>query len=454
MLIEKIKQAGVVGAGGAGFPTHAKLNAKADCFIVNAAECEPLIETDKYICRNHADELIDTITKVGAHLGAQRLVIALKRKYKREISSLKAAISKAQANIELFLMDAFYPSGDEQVLVQMVTGNSVPERGIPLAVGCVVDNVGTLIGISDALKDIPVTHKYLSVVGEVPTPVMLHVPIGTSLLDCMRAAGMAMDDMDIIVGGPMMGKVYTSFGEIAQQTVKKTTGNIIVLPKGHYLAQQSKKTLTNIIRQSQFACLQCRMCTELCPRYQTGHQIRPHMIMRGMFREHLIEDVDVYTQMFGEAANCSSCGLCEMYSCPMKLSPRKVNDYIKTRLREKQIDVPKNQNPIVRTNMLYAKAPTARLEARLGLRQYSGLHADDTCIELTPERIQIAYSQHIGAPANPVVKVGDKVSTGDLIAEAPENSLSARIHSGIAGIVEEVNENGIIIRNESINWNH
>ena len=151
-LTEAVKAAGVVGAGGAGFPTHVKLSAKAECFLVNAAECEPLIETDKYLCRTFPDRVVAAAVAVAGHLGAKRTVIALKGKYHAEITALEGAISRSGAQVELFRMKTFYPAGDEQTMVQQVTGRSVPERGLPLDVGCVVDNVGTLLNIQDELR--------------------------------------------------------------------------------------------------------------------------------------------------------------------------------------------------------------------------------------------------------------------------------------------------------------
>ena len=187
-LTEAVKAAGIVGAGGAGFPTHVKLNAKAECFVVNAAECEPLIETDKYLCRTYADEIIAAVAAVATHLGAERAVIALKGKYRAEIAALSDAIGRMGAQVEIFEMGTFYPAGDEQTMVQQVTGRSVPERGLPLDVGGVVDNVGTLLNIFDALQGKNVTDKFLSVVGEVKAPIMLHVPVGTAITECVAAA--------------------------------------------------------------------------------------------------------------------------------------------------------------------------------------------------------------------------------------------------------------------------
>lgn len=445
MLIDSIRKAGVVGAGGAGFPTHVKLDTEVDCLIVNAAECEPLIETDKYLCRRFAAKIVAATLRVGAHLGAKRLVIAIKKKYTREIVALETAIRVSGASVELFLMESFYPSGDEQVIVQMVLGRSVPERGIPKAVGAVVDNVGTMLWIHDALNEIPVTDKYLSVTGEVERPIMLKVPLGTPILDCINAAKPGIKQYDIVLGGPMMGKYYTDMEQISSQSVVKTTGNIIVLPKGHHLSVQAEKPLRTIIRHAQSACLQCRMCTDQCPRYRLGHSIRPHRVMRGIFMEALVTENSKYMSLFGDAVNCSECGLCELYACPMGLSPRKVNAYLKNRLREKGIDVPKNDAPQARESILAGKAATSRLEARLSLSEYAGRHAGDDCLELNPEMVILPLSQHIGKPAVPVKQAGDAVTKGELIAKAAEGALSANIHASISGVIVKIDEHHAVI---------
>lgn len=447
-LTEAVKAAGVVGAGGAGFPTHVKLSAKAECFLVNAAECEPLIETDKYLCRTFPDRIVAAAAAVAAHLGAKRTVIALKGKYKAEISALEDAIRRLNAEVEIFQMKTFYPAGDEQTMVQQVTGRSVPERGLPLDVGCVVDNVGTLLNIMYALEDKPVTEKYLSVVGEVKEPVMLKVPIGTPLTECVAAAAPAIGKYALIVGGPMMGKVLTDPAAIEAAVVTKTTGNIIVLPPDHYLFRRATLSMDAIRHQAKSACIQCRMCTDLCPRYLIGHQIRPHLMMRNLWREKGVEDNEEYLATFGDAANCCDCGVCEMFACPMGLSPRKVNSYLKGELRSRGIQVPRNMEPHAREFVEERKTPTDRLIARLGLASYNGLHAH-TCITLEPKRVCIPMQQHIGKPASPVKAVGDQVSKGELLGQAAEG-LSANIHASIDGVVEEITPAGVWLRRKEV----
>ncbi len=445
-LTDAVKEAGVVGAGGAGFPTHVKLSAQAECFIVNAAECEPLIETDKYITRTFPERILATADTISKHLNAARTVIALKKEYEREIEALQKAKEKTGSKVELFLLPAFYPAGDEQMLVHLVCGKSVPERGIPLDVGAVVDNVGTLLSISDALEGKPVTEKYLSVVGEVEAPIMLHVPIGTPAVECIQAAKPTLSDYAVIVGGPMMGKAYSDPEEIKSLSVTKTTGNFLVLPRDHSLIRQASIPMRRIAIQAKSACVQCRFCTSLCPRYSIGHAMTPHLVMRNLFREPFLQDNEEYERAFGTAANCSECGVCEQFACPMGLSPRKVNHFLKGQLKKRGIQVPKNRNPVARESAPYRQVPTERLTARLNLMKYSGKRHPDGCTELAPKKVFIPFQQHIGKPAVPVKQAGDTVQRGDLLAAAAEGALSANIHASISGVIESVDETRAVIR--------
>lgn len=442
-LTQIIQAAGVVGAGGAGFPSHIKLNTKADYYIINAAECEPLIETDKYLMRTFANEIISAVDKIGEHLGSKHKIIALKEKYKEEIKALSEAIKNANSNITLFKMQSFYPAGDEQMIVRLVTGKTVPERGLPLDVSSVVNNVGTVLNIYDALNGKNVTTKYLSVTGEVKEPIMLKVPIGTKITDCIKAANPTLTEYNIILGGPMMGRVILD--SLENLTVTKLTGNILILPKEHYLFTRAKITLSRIKAQTKSACIQCKFCTELCPRFLTGHQIRPHLVMRNLYREEKITDNEEYKKTFGDAVNCCDCGICEMYACPMMLSPRKVNGFIKNRLRNRLITVERNPAPKSREGFDYKMVPTDKLVARLGLSKYYKHHAK-TCIELNLNFVSIPLNQHIGAPAVPCVEVGVKVSKGDLIAKAVLDKPSANIHSSIDGVIKSVDANKIEIK--------
>lgn len=445
-FVEAIKEAGVVGAGGAGFPTHVKLNAKAECFLVNAAECEPLIETDKYLCRTYPERIIETVVKISEHLGASRAVVALKGKYRLETEALQKAIEKQHANVEIFPLRTFYPAGDEQVIVQQVTGRSVPERGLPLDVGCVVDNVGTVLSIADALEGKPVNEKVLSVTGAVKKTRIFCVPIGTPVTEILQKSELTESQYAVILGGPMMGKVLKEEEQIRQAVVTKTTGNLLVLPKDHYLIARSERSEQTMIHQAATACIQCRMCTDLCPRFMIGHEVRPNLVMRNLWREKMITDPEEFERCFGSAVNCCSCGVCEMFACPMGLSPRKMNEYAKRLLRERGINPERNLHPEAREEVDYRKIPTERLIARLNLTEYV-THSLQEPTELKVTACRIPLSQHIGKPAVPVVKAGDRVEKGDLVATAAEG-LSVNIHTGISGVVAEVTDKEVRICGE------
>lgn len=447
-FIETIKEAGIVGAGGAGFPTYVKLNAKAEYFIINAAECEPLIETDKYLCRTFPARIIKTAVQIAEHLEAAHCVIATKAKYKQEIAALREEIDRQKAKVEICEMRTFYPAGDEQVIVQEVTGRVVPERGLPLDVGCVVDNVGTVLSIADALEGKPVSEKYLSVTGAVKKTQMYHVPLGTSVLEILEHAEVSENPYAVIVGGPMMGKILRTKEEIKQAVVTKITGNLLILPKDHYLVKRTEIPRESMIHQAAAACIQCRMCTDMCPRFMLGHEVRPNMVMRNLWKASMLTDDREFEKAFGSAANCCSCGVCEMFACPMGLSPRKMNEYAKTLLRERGINPQKNGHPEAREEIQYRKIPTERLIARLGLTPYV-THELPEEKELHVRECKLLLSQHIGKPAVAAVKVGEQVEKGALVAHAAEG-LSVNIHSGLGGTVKEVTEQYIIICGEEV----
>ncbi|MDO5115004.1 MAG: 4Fe-4S dicluster domain-containing protein [Synergistaceae bacterium] len=445
-LLEAVFQAGVVGEGGAGFPTWAKLRGKAECYIVNAAECEPLIETDKYLMRTFPRQIAAGAAAAAAQVGAERVVIATKAKYEREIAALKEAIRELEAKIEIVTMPSFYPAGDEQVMVYYVTGRCVPARGLPLDVGCVVDNVGTVRSVYEALLGSPVTDKYLSVTGEVGEPLMIETPIGTSFRECVALAAPSLTDYAVINGGPMMGLTLAEPERIDKAVVTKTTGNILVLPPDHYLIKRSQLKMARIRLQSRSACIQCRYCTDLCPRWLIGHEMEPHVVMRGLWCEGQIKNSEEFVRAFGDALNCCGCGICELYACPMGLSPRRVNEYFKGVLRARGLDQKPNPHPKARSSFSQRLIPTERLAARLDLLKYYPLHAD-RCVRYSPKEVYIPMRQGIGRAASPVAEAGARVSRGELIGRAAEG-ISSNVHASIDGIIKEINAQGARIVSE------
>ena len=442
-IVDKIRDAGIVGCGGAGFPTHAKLKGKIEYLIINGAECEPLLRTDRYIMRNYAPNLVKALVAMKEELGIENVVIALKEHYHDETKALRAAIAAVNAPIRLHLMESFYPAGDEQTIVYEVTGRVVPPAGIPIAVGAVVNNVATVYAISQAMENIPLTQKILTVTGEVKKPTVLCVPVGTSYRKCIELAGGTNSSTYFVVsGGPMMGKPMT-MEDADHAVVTKTTSGILVLPADGYHANTYRIELKRMLKQASVACIQCTNCTQLCPRHMLGHPLRPHMIMRKMAVagdiQQMLNDPDIRN-----AQLCCECGICETYACPMGLFPRKINAMLKGELGKAGIRYQAPAQEWTASPLRSGrKAPSDKVAARVGVRKYYNYEITDI-ITASADRVEIPVKMHIGAPSVAMVSVGDFVRAGQVIAQPPEGALGANIHASIDGRVTAVGERIVI----------
>ena len=438
-LMEIIKEAGIVGCGGAGFPTHAKYSGgPVETIIVNGAECDPLLQTDRYLMRNCARKLIRTADRIKEETGAKEFIIALKAAYTREIESLERAIEELGSSVKLHKLQSFFPAGDEQTIVYEVTGRVVPPAAIPLSVGCVVSNVATIYGIGDAFEGEPFTRKFLTVTGEVAHPTILRVPVGTPVSECIALAGGTHLSRYIVVnGGPMMGKMIP-MEEVPNSYVTKTMSGLIVLPEDSAIARRNQVTVKHMINQAKSACIQCSFCSQMCPRALLGHPIRPNKIMRklssGTPIGEMLNDPDVRN-----AALCCECGICEIYACPMGLKPRTVNSMLKKELAKAGIRYqrPEGVEYTARPERGMRKAPTERVASRAGVGAYENLKIDDF-FSVNPEEagcVRLSLRQGIGAPSVPTVKDGDPVKAGERIAACPEKSLGSELHASVSGTV-------------------
>jgi Na+-translocating ferredoxin:NAD+ oxidoreductase RnfC subunit len=443
-FLEAVKAAGIVGEGGAGFPSHIKYAAAADTVIANGCECEPLLHTDHHIMSRHTVNVLRALRTLGDAVGAERRILALKAKH----GDLAALFHEAagEYGIKLFLLDDFYPAGDEQVLVREVTGRSVPPLGIPLHVGVVVSNVGTLADVDAAISHAPsfpraLTGKFLTVTGEVRAPAVMRAPLGTALSMCLEAAGGALPENPVfLIGGPMMGRMVEGIAGLAQERVTKTTGGLIVLPSGHPLHRNATLAIEFMRRRAASACIQCRACSDMCPRRLIGHPFETHKVMRAFAvnRE--------YAECGTLAVMCCECGACEQYACPMGMSPRRVNQAVKVCLRKASLsyDGTKELRPENSRWREYRRIPVPRLASRLGIAPYMKLKTPYLG-DISPDTVTIPLRQHIGAVSLAVVAKGDMVSAGDCIAEIPEGALGARVHASVDGIVTAMDENSITI---------
>ena len=435
ITVEDVARAGVVGAGGAGFPTHVKLAAEADTVLINAAECEPLLHKDKEVLREYADAVIEGAAAAMQLVGAERGMFGIKEKYADVIEMLRPRLPR---NMQIAPLRDAYPAGDEFILVYDVLGRVIPPGGIPLAVGAVVVNVETAMNISLA-ADRPVTEKYVSVAGAVAEPVTLRVPIGITLCECIAAAGgPTTADPHYIVGGVMMGCLE----ENHQALVDKTTGGVIVLPGDHVVVRRRRQDWRQITRIGRSACDQCSFCTELCPRWLLGHPIEPHLAMRSL-EFNLVGESNVIGTAF-----CCECNLCSLYSCPEDLDPKNVCTQNKRRLaaEKKRWENPPFNPRRPELHMQNRKAPMARLMRKLGLTQFRNVGPlNDTPLET--DRVGIALKQHLGAPCEPTVGVGDRVTRGQQVGRRPvadgKPALGAPVHASIDGTVAAV-DGGIV----------
>ena len=443
-LLDKIFAAGVVGCGGAGFPTHVKLKGRFEYLIVNGAECEPLLRNDRWLMRNKAGELVEAISAIAGELDIPNAVIALKHHYQEEAAALRQAIDRSGARIRLHEMESFYPAGDEQTIVYEVTGRVVPPAGLPGDVGAVVDNVATIYAVYQALQDHPFIWKYLTVNGEVEHPAVLKVPVGTSFRTCLElAGGTKSDKFFVVAGGPMMGRPV-SMDQLDKAVVTKTTSGILVLPPEGYHAAHDSLELRHMLNRARSACIQCSACSQLCPRHLLGHPLEPHRIMRKMAvctdLPALLED-----PVIRNAQLCCECGICEVYACPMGLQPRRINAAIKQELGRSGIRYQRTGDhwtPEPEREM--RKSPSKRVAARVGVAAYD--HREIT--ELVcgrPKEVRIPVKMHIGAPAVPTVAEGDRVTAGMVIARPPEGALGALVHASISGTVTSVGEEIAIV---------
>ncbi len=433
-LSKILRENGIVGAGGAGFPTYGKLNDAADTILLNCAECEPLLKLHRQVLKEHAQEIMKAFHLVAETLGAQA-IIGIKSEYKSTIDALNVYIDE-YPEMSIHKLPGAYPMGDEVVLIYEATGRQVRPGGLPIEQGVAVFNVETMYNIYRAVfEGHPVDDKYVSVVGEVEHPVTVRVPIGTQISQVVAMAGaITTKDPVYLLGGPMMG----GFGN-EYQPVTKTTNAVIVLPADHSLVHKKQPNIKNALARAASSCCQCRTCTDLCPRHALGHPIQPHLFMRAAANRDTQDLEPFINTMF-----CSSCGLCELYSCPQGLSPRSIMAQYKAGLRKEGIRPPKVEAASVNESREYRRAPEERLVARLGLINYDKEAPLNDSLQ-SVAKVRINVSQHIGAPAQAAVKKGDRVEAGQLIASAADG-LSVNIHASITGQVSDVTDKYIEIK--------
>ena len=435
-IVWAVQQAGVVGAGGGGFPSHVKLQARADTVIANGSECEPLLASDKTLLLRHAERVVDGLELAMTASGAGHGVVAVKGHY-REVVEAVERVLPADGRIRVHRLDDYYPAGDEFLTVYDVTGRVIPEGGLPPDVGVLVLNVLSLAQIAQAVAGKPVTERLLTVCGSVREPQVLQAPIGTPYAELIAAAGGTLSPDDVILdGGPMMGAMVTDTG----LGIGRCSSAVLALPADHLIVRQKQVAIDQMVKRSKSACCQCFRCTDLCPRNLLGHDLQPHRTMRTL--DYGLLDADAVTSAF----LCSQCGLCELVACDaMLLSPRRILADIRRALQARAVANPHHKAPAAaRPALADRRIPSSVLRLKINV---SGLvHETPFRGVFEPVRVRVPLRRHAGAAAVACVAPGARVRLGDAIAEPPPQQLGARVHASITGQVGEVGPDWVEIR--------
>jgi Na+-translocating ferredoxin:NAD+ oxidoreductase RnfC subunit len=296
-----------------------------------------------------------------------------------------------------------------------------------------VVSVSTALYALRALEGKPVTQRFVTVAGEIRRPGVYRAPLGmpVSLL-LAEAGGALVRDYRLILGGPMMGPLAP---ENSESAVTKTLGGVLVLPADHTLVRHAQLSMEQARVRARSVCIQCRTCTDLCPRHLLGHPIYPHLTMRAFAAGNRLEP---------SAMLCMECGVCELYACPMGLNPRRIQQAQKAALRargEKPVFVLKDAPALA----AYHQAPSGRVLARIHAAQYD-IPVPEEAVAVDAPFVCIPMKQHIGVPAVPCVAAGDRVAQGDVIGRMAEGVLGADVHASICGTVERADENVVVIR--------
>ena len=291
-LVEIIHEGGIVGMGGATFPTHVKLSSaigKVDTIIVNAGECEPYIVADDRLCREYPRETISGLKIIMKILGVETAHIGIEDNKPEAARTLRACM-KVEDGISVDILPAKYPQGAEKQLIYAITGREVPSGGLPAAVGCAVFNAATCKAIHDVVYEgMPLVKRVVTVSGDiVMEPKNLIVPIGTSFNDLLEAVGHSENPYKVLSGGPMMG--FTQY-DLSVPVIKGTNAVTILGRRNRYVVEQS-------------ACIRCGKCIDACPMH-----LMPVLMYKALFAGSVEEMKGTHMM------DCIECGCCA-YTCP------------------------------------------------------------------------------------------------------------------------------------------
>lgn len=413
---------GIVGAGGAGFPSYAKLAEGADLLLINGAECEPLLATDYILLRDELDLVLQGVLEIIKRTSITKAYIAVKA-HNAERLGWQDGEKLADGIFARALPDV-YPLGDEISLIYEATGRLIKPGKLPITEGIIVYNVETMYNLARGIRyNEPVTEKWLTIGGEVKKPVVIKVPLGAKIADIFEKLNIVVKEgYTVIDGGPSMGKVINP----KTYAVNKTTKGILILPNNSQAILSKNMNEVLATKRAETACCQCTRCTDMCPRHLLGYPLEPHKMVRTAMGV-----VEAEPEMVISATLCCGCGVCESLACNQGISPKAVIDNYKKLLSKNRLRFDKNGEYSVREEREYRMLPYKKWMSSLGVARYDV--DTDFYGEINDfNRVEMTLSRHIGIPSTPVIKDGDIVSKGDLIASAADG-LSLPQHASISG---------------------
>ena len=436
-LKQLLKDNGVVGAGGAGFPSYCKLAEGADTLLINAVECEPLLYTSYTLMQERIRDIIVGMRAVMEYANIPRGLLAVK-----DYRAKKLGYSDGQElapGVFIKYIPNVYPMGDEINLIYTATGRVVPPGQLPITRGVIVFNTETIYNIGLVVQfNQPVTKTYLTISGDTDKAYCVKVPVGMKIAEVLKIMNVKVPDTHVVIdGGPSMGTVVN----LATDVVKKPCSGLLILPKTIPAVANKLRTKEDNFRRASSVCCQCNRCTDMCPRHLLGYPLEPHKMVRSTLSAAMADP-----ELIKTATMCCGCDICSTLACCQEISPMQIiKEYkgILAKNRMKYVADPNEQftpSPDRQARMVSA----GKWKEVLGVAKYDKFPPIYVEEKLKATEVFVPMSQHIGAPAIPVVAVGDVVEENQMIAKAAEG-LSVPHFAPISGRVTYVDAKTIVI---------
>ena len=436
-LKQLLKDNGVVGAGGAGFPSYCKLAEGADILLINAVECEPLLYTSYTLLQERIRDIVIGMRAVMEYAHIPTGLIAVK-----DYRAKKLGYEDGQElapGVHIKYVPNVYPMGDEINLICTVTGRVVPPGQLPITRGVIVYNTETIYNIGLVVQfGQPVTKTYLTISGDIPEAFCIKVPVGMKIAEVLSIMKIKVPDTHVVIdGGPSMGTIVN----LSTDVVKKPCSGLLILPKTIPAVQNKLRTVEENFRRAASVCCQCSRCTDMCPRHLMGYPLEPHKMVRST-----LSAAQADPELIKSATMCCGCDICSTLACCQDISPMQIIKQYKAILAKERIkyvvDASTEITPSPQRE--YRMVSAVKWKEVLGVAKYDKFPPTYVEEKLKAKEVHVPMAQHIGSPAIPCVKVGDQVVENQMIAEASEG-LSVPHFAPITGRVTYVDNQTIVI---------